>query len=268
MARSDPARQNVDVRADDDVADAMEVPAAVVCAVCGRCECPGCTDERITHSGVVAIVPWERPGDAWFSRFFATVQATTQGAETFFSALPDGSVLPALSFALLAELLAVGSMGALIIPVVLAVLPGLAHALVEHPETRQIVAIAATLGIVGLATLMVGTHALHGALLSKQARRRAVRAGLYACGWDLGASPAGVAIAMLAGGMRSAMLLSVASVTAPRRGVDAALDGIFHVRGLAAHRIRNRAVWLAMAACVGALPVLIGLVAAAALVVR
>ncbi|MGH7437003.1 MAG: hypothetical protein ACRENE_15120, partial [Polyangiaceae bacterium] len=38
-----------------------EVPAAVVCAQCGDADCPGCLREN-TRSGVVAVVPWERPG--------------------------------------------------------------------------------------------------------------------------------------------------------------------------------------------------------------
>jgi hypothetical protein len=57
--------------------------------------------------------------------------------------------------------------------------------------------------------------------------------------------------------MRSALSLLGASITAPRRGVDAALEGIFQVRGPAADRVRNRAVWIAMAASVVALTILL-----------
>jgi hypothetical protein len=267
MARSNPAHRDVDARLDDDVADAMDVPAAVVCAVCGRCDCPGCTYEQTGTSGVVAIVPWERPTVPWFSRFFATVKATTQGAETFFFALPDGSAVPALLFAVMAEGFAVLSMAAFIPPLFVAVFPGLLSRLMAHASTRQIVLLAATIGIVGFTALLVGAHALHGVSLGKKSRRRAVRVGLYACGWDFGASPAGVLVAGLSGGIASAVSLLRASISAPRSGVDAALEGIFQVRGPAAARARRRAVWIAMVASVAALAVLLCLVAVTPLVV-
>src|SRR5258708_13806270 len=73
----------------DEEAVDSDVPAAVVCLTCGRGDCPGCHEERTGASGVIAIVPWERPQLAWPSRFFATVQATTLGAEGFFRPLPD-----------------------------------------------------------------------------------------------------------------------------------------------------------------------------------
>jgi hypothetical protein len=261
MARSNPAHHDVDDRVDDDVADAMDVPAAVVCAVCGRGDCPGCTYEQTGTSGVVAIVPWERPSVPWFSRFFATVQATTQGAETFFFAIPDGSVLPALLFAALAEGLAVLSMAVVIAPVVVAVVPRVLGLFAGVP-VRQSLPLATAVGLVGFTALTIGAHALHGALLGKKSRRRAVRVGLYACGWDFGASPAGVLAAAISGGFASALPLLGAAISAPRRGVEAALDGIFHVRGPAADRVRTRAVGVALAASVAALAVLFCLVAA------
>jgi hypothetical protein len=255
VRRSNPAER------DDDAADAMDVPAAVVCAVCGSGDCPGCTYEQTGQSGVVAIVPWERPTMAPLSRLFATVQATTQGAETFFFAVPDGSVAPALTFAVLSEGCAVFSMAVVIAPIAVAVLPG-ASAFLASPANRQIVLAAATVGILGFTALLVGAHALHGVLLGNRSRRRALRAGLYACGWDFGASPAGVVFAVLHGGAGSVVSLVRASISAPRRGMDAALEGIFQTRGAAASRVRRRAVLIAMAASVVAVVVLTGVVAA------
>ena len=98
---------------DEEAVDSIDVPAAVVCALCGRGDCPGCIeDERTGASGVIAIIPWERPQSPWQTRFFATVQATTRGAEGFFCAMPDGAVSPALRFAVLAETFAVASTAA------------------------------------------------------------------------------------------------------------------------------------------------------------
>src|SRR6266536_484743 len=111
--------------ADDEAADSVEVPAAVLCAVCGRGDCLGCNPESTTASGVIAIVPWERGPGKWNSRFWATVHATTRGAEGFFRAMPDGPVGPALRFAVLAEAFAVSSTAVVVMPMVVLGMPGL-----------------------------------------------------------------------------------------------------------------------------------------------
>ena len=66
-AKSDP---------DDPGLDFVEVPAAVVCASCGKPDCAGCLDvaETTNASGVVAIIPWERPGLGWLTRLGATAR--------------------------------------------------------------------------------------------------------------------------------------------------------------------------------------------------
>ena len=55
------ARSGPKARVERDELLDSDVPAAVVCAHCGDADCPGCLNEQ-TRSGVVAIVPWERPG--------------------------------------------------------------------------------------------------------------------------------------------------------------------------------------------------------------
>src|SRR4051812_40651921 len=96
-------------RSEDDLESFFDVPAAVLCAFCGQADCPGCTTATEQASGVIAIVPWERSGSVWV-RLWATANATTQGAEAFFAVLPDGEIRKAMSFAVVAELLAVSSM--------------------------------------------------------------------------------------------------------------------------------------------------------------
>jgi len=267
MARNHPAERKPDESLDDEIADSMDVPAAVVCAVCGSGECPGCTYESTTTSGVVAIVPWERPEVAPFARFFGTVQATTRGAETFFSALPDGSVWPALLFAVLAETCAVGSTAALVAPMVVAAIPGLLLRCMTSGSTRQIVLLASAVGVVGFTALLVAAHAVYGLSLGRSVRRRALRFGLYACGCDFASSPAGVLTAALSRGTGSMLSLFVGSMTAPRRATDAALEGIYQVRGAAADRARLRAMWIAMALTVPAVVIVLALIAATALLV-
>src|SRR5260370_11831744 len=79
-----------------------DVPAAVVCARCGDADCPGCVND-LMQSGVVALVPWERPGRPVFERLWEAARATPLDAQHFFEVLPGGCLLPALRFAVLSE---------------------------------------------------------------------------------------------------------------------------------------------------------------------
>src|SRR5688572_1554121 len=93
-----------------------DVPAAVVCASCGQPDCPGClgVDESTHASGVVAIVPWERPGVSVLSRLWATARLATLSPREMFSGLPDGDLRAPLTFAILAESLAVAGLAPLL----------------------------------------------------------------------------------------------------------------------------------------------------------
>src|SRR5579883_1026941 len=97
------ARKAHERREADDLFDQVDVPAAVVCALCGDAECPGCANE-LSRSGVVAVVAWERPGAGALPRLWNTARAATFDAERFFESLPDGPVAPALRFAVICEL--------------------------------------------------------------------------------------------------------------------------------------------------------------------
>ncbi len=172
------------------------VPAAVLCARCGSPECTGCELEE--RSGVVAIVPWERAGAFW-PRILGTTELTTHEGEAFFGALPDGPIGPALQFGVACELLATSA---------LVVVWGAFAVLFAIATDRFALA-----GLVRWGTLslmvppllsfwMVLGHAAHGLALgfgaeragARAQRTRALRMGLYACGWDLGSGPTGIAI--------------------------------------------------------------------------
>ncbi|HEX9298010.1 MAG TPA: hypothetical protein VF881_19355 [Polyangiaceae bacterium] len=250
----------------DEEVDSIDVPAAVVCTRCGRGDCLGCLEERTGASGVMAIVPWERSQQTWPTRFFATVQATTRGAEGFFCALPDGAVSPAFRFAVLAEVFAVGSTAAIIAPLVVLGIPGLLLRFLTNGSTRGVVGLATLVGVVGFTTLLVAAHALHGLSLGGAASRsRALRLGLYACGWDFGSSPAGAVAATCSDGLRSGVALVVSSVTAPSRAIDAALPTIYQLDREAAEKAKRRAMRIAMALSVPAVVVVLALVTATAL---
>ncbi|HKQ71021.1 MAG TPA: hypothetical protein VJT73_16860 [Polyangiaceae bacterium] len=253
---------------DDEAVDSIDVPAAVVCTQCGRGDCSGCSEENTGASGVIAIVPWERASAPWGTRFFATVQATTRGAESFFCALPDGAVSPAFRFAVIAETFAVASTALVIAPLTVLGIPGLLLRFLTSGSTRVIVGLSTTVGILGFTLLLVSAHALHGLALGGAASRsRALRLGLYACGWDFGSSPAGVVAGAFSGGPRAAFALIGSSVTAPSRAVDAALSGIFERDGDEARKAKRRAMRLAMIFSVPAVVVVLALICATALFV-
>ena len=250
----------------DDAVDSLDVPAAVVCAVCGRGDCLGCLEERTGASGVIAIVPWERAHPAWASRFYATVQATTRGAEGFFCALPAGSISPAFRFAVLAEIFAVGSTAAVIAPLIVLAVPGLLLRFVSNGTTREAVGLSTLVGVVCFSALLVAAHAVHGLSLGRAASRtRALRFGLYGCGWDFGSSPAGAVVATFAGGIRASLALVLSSVTAPGRAIDAAMPGVFQLEGEPARNAKRRAMGIAMGLSVPAVAVILALIAMTAL---
>ncbi|HEY4117248.1 MAG TPA: hypothetical protein VGM56_05310 [Byssovorax sp.] len=228
--RADEARN-----ADDESVDSFfEIPAAVLCNFCGASDCPGCVVADEHASGVIAIIPWERPGRLW-TRLWSTATATTNGAESFFAALPDGEVSPAMRFALLAELLAVASMALLLVPILAIALPGVAAHIIESPALRMTAARWVALGVPLLSVWMMAAHVTHGAALDVGARRqggrtqrrRAVRYGLYACGWDLMGGPLGAAVAFLGKGKRAVRSVLDAQRSVPGRAAQAFLQGVY-----------------------------------------
>ena len=260
-----PAPQDLD----EETVDSVDVPAAVICAWCGRGDCAGCAKERAGSSGVIAIVPWERPFSSWPSRFFATVHATTRGAESFFRTLPDGPVSPALGFAVIAEVFAVASTAAVVAPLIVLGVPGLLLRFLSDPSTRIAVLAATAVGVLGFTSLLVAAHAIHGWVLAPRvSRAQGLRFGFYACGWDFGSSPAGVVAGTFADGVGAGFILFGSSITAPSRSIEAALAGMFRLDADGARRAQRRAMRIAMAASVPGVVVVMALVIATALFLR
>ncbi len=224
---------------DSDPPELVDVPAAVVCANCGDPDCPGCSqmDELTQGSGVVAIVPWERPGHGLLARLWNTARLSTRAYNSFFGALPDGDIASALRFALIAELLAVSSVVLAFVPVVLLIAPWLIHAVVHDPELRRGFARALIAGVPIVAIAMVALHTLHGIGLDIGARRqgapkrrgRGLRFGFYACGWDLVTLPLGLLIVALSEGPRAALGTAPLGMTVPARAAASYLRGVHHL---------------------------------------
>ncbi|HKY38016.1 MAG TPA: hypothetical protein VJN18_18870 [Polyangiaceae bacterium] len=237
-----------ELEADENALELVDVPATVVCATCGLPECNCEVDRPSTFSGVVAIVPWERPGGTVLSRLWATAKLCTLSPDAFFSALPPGGTLAPLGFAVLAELLAALGLCLTLAAVSLVALPPLGSELMQSATLRGHVARAVGFGVPALSLVMVLLHASHGAALDAAARRvgsrqagRGLRFGLYGCGWDLVTLPLGLLVLTFTDGPLSALRHSARGLTAPN---SAALSYLIHVH----HFERDAAVKVARSA--------------------
>jgi hypothetical protein len=271
MAKTPTSAQRMRPSIDSADADAFDVPAAVLCAICGQADCAGCTPADEHASGVMAIVPWERPGGGAWSRLWATAVATTQGADTFFAAMPEGALHPAVRFAILAEVLAVGSMVVALLPFVALALPSLALQIIADPAMRLRALEWFLVGVPALAAWMVVAHAGHGVALDVGARKqggrpqrkRAIRFGLYACGWDLMTGPLGGLWMLGARGAKAAVEVLGLSMRVPGKASDALLKGVYGLPEDAAARARRTGTFVAIAqAVVSALGLLIAILLA------
>ncbi len=186
---------------EDTVDDSVDVPAAVVCAVCGDVACLGC-ERELSRSGIVAMVAWERGEAPALARLWATARATTMAGEAFFELLPDGPILPALRFAVLTELLAAIGILIVALPFVAFCAPEWVRHAALDGGALNVVARVLLVGVPALALMLVAAHAAHGWALDLGARRvgaygsrtRALRFGLYATGWDLVLGPLGAIV--------------------------------------------------------------------------
>lgn len=254
MAQKSGLRRRNSSPSEDDAVDSFDVPAAVLCAFCGEADCAGCDEATVTQSGVLAIIPWERTNAGLWTRLWSTANAATQGADSFFAVLPDGEIPAAMRFAVLAELLAVASMVTLLLPLAAVALPTLTLAVAHDPAIRGAVLRWIAGGVPALALWMVVAHVTHGAALDLGARRqgaspqrrRAVRFGLYACGWDLMTGPLGALVTLFSKGFRAMIDLVDLAMHVPGRAGVALLQGAYKLSPDALGRARRVGALAAM----------------------
>jgi hypothetical protein len=265
------ARSSDRTARDDSAFDLIDVPATVVCAGCGDPACVGCVVEEATNqSGVVAIIPWERPGVGFWRRLWQTSTLATMHARTFFGALPDGDLSTALSFALVCETLAVSGLALGTGLLALLFLPSLPGLLVDDPALRATVARGVGASVFLLILTMVALHAIHGVALDAAARQyggrrfgRGLRFGLYACGWDLITLPLGLLITALSSGLAAARHAVPLGLTAPAQASEAFLIGMHGLSPEVARLARRRAAYFTVVPVLVALALGILAVAAA-----
>jgi hypothetical protein len=235
----------------------QDVPAAVVCALCGDADCPGCANEP-SRSGVVAIVAWERPGAPLLARLWSTARAAAVDEGRFFESMPDGPVGPALRFAVVCELVSACALIGTMTLLFVIVAPLSLRALVA--ERVGVIVRLVAVAVPALAALLVVAHAVHGVTLDRAARRsgytakgnarRALRFGLYASGWDLLIGPLGGAIMAIREGVRASLALFRRAVGLPSRSARAFLKGAYRLEGPRAEAIIRRSYVAAMTATV------------------
>ena len=242
-----PSRPDEEV--DEGALDLSEVPATVVCATCGLPECNCEVDRPSAFSGVVAIVPWERPGGTVLSRLWATAKLGTLSPAAFFSALPPGGLVSPLVFGVLAETLAALGLCATFGAVGLLAVPALGKELLGNVALQGLLLRFVAWGVPALAIAMVLLHASHGVALDAAARRegsrqtgRGLRFGFYACGWDLVTLPLGLLVLTMTDGPVSALRHSARGLTAPNAAAMAYLAHVHHFEPDVARRASRRAV--------------------------
>jgi hypothetical protein len=199
-------------------------------------------------------------------RVWSTARLSTT-SDSFFSGLPDGDAQAALRFAVIAELVAVFGLLLVAAPLVFAVTPWLAAAMINDASLREMLSRALGWGVPGVALGMVVLHAVHGVCLDLGARRvgararrnRGLRFGLYACGWDLVTLPLGWLIVALTEGPRAALKIPALGLTIPARAARAYLRGVHQLEEARARRAAQ------FAGLLTGLLALIGLSAAALL---
>ncbi|MEZ4372811.1 MAG: hypothetical protein R3B07_18445 [Polyangiaceae bacterium] len=219
-----------------------DVPAAVV-------EIPQ-LDDFDHGSGVVVIVPWERPMHSFWQRLWNTAKLTTQHGQTFFARFPDGDLVSAARFALTAEAIAVSGLCLIVGPVLWLLVPGLSDVAAEDPVLGSLLLRTIVAGVPTLAIAMALLHGLYGLGLDLAARREggrgrlghALRFGLYSAGWDLVTMPLGLIALALSEGVKNAGQVARNTWSLPRTCSQAFLCGIYGLSKESAQRAHRAAM--------------------------
>ncbi len=244
-------------RPEEDGVDSIEVPAAVVCARCGKPDCLGCEplDDTTLPSGVVAIVPWERPGASAWTRLWSTAGLVTRSSPQFFRALPKGEAAPATMFAVVSELAAIGSSAVVLMMLVAALAPSFVSTLLSTAPGQAIAARLLLVGVPGFAAIMILAHVTLGLAMNhasvrlggKNRKSQAMRFGLYSTGWDLMTSPFGLLVSLFAEGPRSVVSLLPLSVGVASHAALAFARGVLQLDEAGALQARRFGTRVAMA---------------------
>ncbi len=196
--------------ADDDAF--ADVPPSVLCAVCGRPQCGGCSpigaDGRVA-SAVVAVV---RIPDNTLSDLLI---AGSSHPAAFVRTMDGRSMRKVLQFAILCE-------AAAALQVTSSIALSLRWLLGPVSALRIVCATAGATAV--LTAVLVAGHGLWGVAVYGHDRTRALRFGLATCAWDLALSPLGIALMAPRLGLGIFPLLRRAALGLPGATSGAFLD--------------------------------------------
>lgn len=235
-----------------------DVPPATLCVWCGRTDCEGCPlSERGPGSEIMPGLPWELTGGA--VAWWVTCMRLTDPPIGWLDAVIGGRLGRAAWFALWAEIVAVTSYAA---PLVAAGWALMALFGASSPALGVVVGTARV--CIGLGVFMVALHivwvaALEALLLARGGKAQwkpALLLGLYACGWDMVTSPAGVLLGWYSGGFGKVGRLLRGATANPKAAC-------LHYLSVARQLAPRTALRLAMLAA--AFAVMLGVVGAAGL---
>jgi len=260
-------REAANENASESAGELVDFPAAVVCALCDDPDFTGCEPEQ-SPSGLVPTLSWEPHPVPPLTPFWATARSTTRDAATFFEALPDGPIMPALRFAVICELLAVSSFLLVLVALVAILAPDLLVTAATNAPIRALVLRVVVLGVPAFAALAVLAHVAHGLSVDRGAvkqgaqsrKTRAVRFGLYSCGWDLIIGPLGALLVTLKEGTKNLREIRSLGVGLPTRAKMAFLRGTYRLEGERAEgALQTSYVGAALATVIGAVLIFVAL---------
>ncbi len=258
---SDRELRVLDERALDGGPDMPELPAVAVCAVCGDPSCPGHDFEQSGERPIHRVLPWEDGETAPLRALWQTAMLTASDLGLWARAArgpaPSGAgIAPAFAFALACELLAVA---ATTLPLT-AVGAGLCFWLTHDLALTASVAGALVRAGLVFVPMMLIIHLVHHLVVAKVGGRAgaeqggrafervpAIRAGLFACGWDLATGPLGVLGPLVRGRFGEARARLRGNRDLYRTSTRVWLLEIHGIESAAVERAAHRATWPFMA---------------------
>jgi hypothetical protein len=191
-----------------DPAELRDVPAIALCATCGDASCPGhdleASGERPIARARRALA-WEDGETPPLRALWRTSMAATADLELWVraSTAPEAAVGPAFSFAIAVELLAVAS---ICVPLAAALALAAWQLTTSWSLVGAVIELCARVAA-AFVPLMIAIHVAWQWAIARGGDRRGrpaartatLRAGLYACGWDLATGPLGVLAPLLRG---------------------------------------------------------------------
>ena len=218
-----------------------DIPPAVACARCGQSTCEGCAGSVEPRSINPLADHEQRDQLAWevsenhsyAQRLVYTALVVAHPDQSYLEFPPQASLARAFHFAVVCEALAIGSFA---VPWALGfalLFPGLSIELLASYQIITIVFGVFVVLVVGVVLL----HLLWGWALEWAIMRRGLmpryawgqRFGLYACGWDLLASPAGLALVSTMSGWGAAKRAAKHGISVPKIALYAYLSKTRHI---------------------------------------